>query len=112
MSDTELQLGVSENESLAVQLSITIIGFFALILASSPIFNDEGLLISTLIVYGITAFTYWYLMRVARGAPSVLNSKGDPMTMMDVVLYVILGLPIVLVAILGYRGLDLDMRLL
>lgn len=111
-AETELHLGISENESLAVQVLITVIGFIALILTTYTSFKYERLLLSTFIVYGIIAYSSWYLIKAVRGAPNALKPKGDPITLADFLLYLIVAIPVALVANIVWNKVRIEMRLL
>lgn len=113
IQDHSLQLGISENESLTLQLLVVVAGFIALLFQTSSVIYKD-LWVSTVIVYAATAYGFWYLIKAVRGAPNALKPNEEPITLEDFAFYLIVGIPVSLVVVILYRKLlyRIDIRLL
>lgn len=99
---TELNPAPSENETLALQILVVIVGFTALLLPTlSAIYNEIKL--STLIAYAAAAFCFWNLFKAVHGAPNAFKPRGEPIRLADFALYLITGFTVLMIAISLYQ---------
>lgn len=99
-------MGISENESLIVQVLTIAVWIFALFVAFS-IFDS---FLPRLFFYIAITLCFWYFFKAVRGAPNVFKSKDDPITLADFFLSLIIGTITVLVIFNGLLIFNIDIR--
>lgn len=99
---TELNPAPSENETLALQILVVIVGFTALLLPTLSAIHNE-IKLSTLIAYAAAAFCFWNLFKAIHGAPNAFKPKGEPIRLVDFALYLIVGFTVLMIATSLYQ---------
>lgn len=111
----ELRPGISENESLALQILTIVFGFVTQFYITS-LAIDSGVKLSTVIVYATLTYYFWNLYKGILGRPNVFKRRGEPIKLVNFAVYLFVGFTGLMVAISLYHSvffaLDINIDML